>query len=260
MAQSKEVYTAILLMLLPLVLASCQPRITEQGKRQLIDAANLLQQGSDAQAVVQLERFIDAFTRSYEVAEANYLLGISRVRTNQFAGAEENFDSALARADVPILEHYVRLSLANLAFERRDYVRAGKYYGRYLDRLPRREPFHLAHFRYGLSLQALGQWKQADVQFSRVLYLFPRADILTGVQERFGKTHYAIELGRFSSFDSAAEQRQQFADLDIPLPRVRRTSDGWSYVNLYGSFSKLAQAQQVLEQIKPRIQQARIVP
>ena len=249
------------LILLPLVLASCQPRITEQGKRQLVDAADLLQQGSsDAQAVEQLERFIDAFPRSYEVAEANYLLGTSRVRTNQFAKAQENFESALARADVPILEHYVRLSLANLAFERQNYAQAGKYYGRYLDHLPRREPFQLAYYRYGLSLQALGRWKHADVQFSRVLYLFPQADILPSVQKRFGRTHYAIELGRFPSFDAAAEQRQQFADLDIPLPQVRRTSDGWSYVNLYGRFAKLAQARQVLEKIQPRIQQARIVP
>ena len=261
MAQNtRAFYRAVSLMLLPLLLASCQPKITEQGKRQLIDAAGLVQQGSHGRAIDELQRFLQEYPSSHEAAEAHYLLGLARVRTDQLAQAEEDFETALRGADVPILEYYVRLSLANLAFERQDYARAGKYYGRYVDELPRRAPFHLAYYRYGLSLQALGQWKQADVQFSRVLYLFPQADILRSVQDRFGRTNYAIEIGRFSSFELAAKQREEFSDLVIDLPQVRRAPEGWCYVNLYGDFSNLAQAQQALEKIRPRIQQARIVP
>jgi len=253
-------YGAVSLTLLPLLLASCQPKITEQGKHQLIAAAGLVQQGSHRRAIDELQSFLQEYPSSYEAAEAHYLLGLARVRTDQLAQAEDHFETALHGADVPILEYYVRLALANLAFERQDYARAEKYYGRYVDKLPRRAPFHLAYYRYGLSLQALGRWKQADIQLARVLYLFPQADILTAVQERFGYTHYAIQLGRFSSFDLASRQREDLSDLDIPLPQVRRAPEGWCYVNLYGNFSNLAQAQQTLQRITPRLPQACIVP
>ena len=263
MAQNiRTLSRALPLTLLPLLLllASCQPKITEQGKRQLLSAAKLVEEGSYATAIDELETFISSYPSSHEAAEAYYILGLSRLQTQNSSQAEHNFESALADADVPILEHYVRMSLANLAFERQDYARAGKYYGRYLDEMPNKPPFHLAYYRYGLSLQALGRWKRADVQFSRVLYLFPQADILRSVQERFGRNHYAIEIGRFSSFELANEQREEFSDLVIDLPQVRRAPEGWCYVNLYGNFSNLAQAQQALEQIRTRVSQARIVP
>ena len=234
--------------------------MTEQGKRQLRDAAKLVEEKSYVSAIDQLEKFIDSYPSSHEVGEAYYLLGLSRLRSGQPDQAEHDFETALAAADVPILEHYARLSLADLAFKQRDYHKATKFYDHYLDKLPRRAPFHLAYYRYGISLQAVGRWKQADVQFARVLYLFPQADILTSVQERFGRTHYAIELGRFSSYESANKQREELADMVVDLPQVRHTPDGWCYVNLYGEFSDLAQAQKALEQIKPRIDQARIVP
>ena len=263
MAQNiRTLSRAVTLTLLPLLLllASCQPKITEQGKRQLLDAAKLVEEGSYVTAIDELKSFIDSYPSSHEASEAYYLLGLSRLQTDNPAQAEQDFQSALDAADVPVLVHYVRMSLANLAFECQDYARAGKYYGRYLDKLPRRAPFYLAYYRYGLSLQAQGRWKKADVQFSRVLYLFPQADILRSVQERFGRNHYAIEIGRFSSFELANEQREEFSDLVIDLPQVRRAPEGWCYVNLYGDFSNLAQAQQALEKIRPRIQQARIVP
>ncbi|NIA06716.1 MAG: tetratricopeptide repeat protein [Actinobacteria bacterium] len=263
MAQNIRTFPgAVSLALLPLLLllASCQPKITEQGKRQLLNAAKLVEEGSYVPAIDELERFIDTYPSSHEAAEAYYMLGLSRLQTDDSAQAEQNFESALSAAEVPVLEYYVRMSLANLAFERQDYSRAGKYYGRYLDELPHKAPFYLAYYRYGMSLQALGRWKQADVQFSRVLYLFPQADILRSVQERFGRTHYAIEIGRFSSFELAGRQREEFSDLVIDLPQVRRSTEGWCYVNLYGNFSNLAQAEQALEQIRPRVSQARIVP
>ena len=263
MAQNMRTYSgAVPLTLLPLLLllASCQPKITAQGKRQLLDAAKLVEQGSYVTAIDELESFIHSYPSSHEASEAYYLLGLSRLQTHNPDQAQLNFESALADADVPVLEHYVRNSLANLAFERQDYASAGKYYGRYLDELPHEAPFHLAYYRYGLSLQATGRWKKADVQFSRVLYLFPQADILRSVQERFGRTNYAIEIGRFSSFELASKQREEFSDLVIDSPQVRRAPEGWCYANLYGDFSNLDQAQQALEKIKPRIPQARIVP
>ena len=255
---SKAFCVIISFLLVPL--ASCQPRITEQGKRQLRAAAKLIEEKSYAVAIDELNQFLKSYPASHEVCEAYYLLGLSRVYSDQLDQARDDFESALATADMPILGYYARISLANLAFEQRDYSTAVKFYGSYFDKLPRRAPFQLAYYRYGQALQAVGQWKQADVQFARILYLFPKDQIVPSTQELFGQTHYAIELGRFSSFELADQQRQELPDLAAELPRVMRSRNGWYYVNLYGKFSDLVQAEKALEQIKPRVDQARIVP
>lgn len=244
-----------------LVCTSCRSQITEQGKRQLRSSAELIRKGSYSVAADELSQFLQAYPGSDEVGEAHYMIGLCRVHISQADQAQDAFNSALAVADVPILRHYVRLSLANLAFERRDYSTAGEFYGSYFDELPRREPFHLAYYRHGLVLQALGRWKQADVQFARVLQLFPEADILPSVRKHFGRTSYAIELGRFASFQLASQQRREFADLSPQLRwQAQRGPDGWQYVNFYGEFPDFERAKGALAVIKPRLSQARIVP
>ncbi len=264
MPRSPGMFSRILCLLLLfslLACASCRTRITEQGKRQLRSAADLVKQASYDAAADELGKFLEAYPRSDEVGEAHYMIGLCRVHISQPHQAERAFNSALAVADVPILKHYVRLSLANLAFERQDYPTAGEFYGSYFDDLPRREPFHLAYYRYGLVLQAIGQWKQADVQFARILRLFPEADILPSVRKHFGSSHYAIELGRFPSPELASRQRREFADLSPQLhAQAQRGPDGWQYVNLYGEFPDLERAKEALAGIKPRLAQARIVP
>ena len=264
MPRSPGMFARILYLLLPIFLllcSSCRSQITEQGKRQLRSSAELIREASYVDAADELGKFLEAYPGSDEVGEAHYMIGLCRVHSSQPDRAEDAFDFALAVANVPILKHYVRVSLANLAFERRDYSTAGEFYGSFLDDLPRREPFHLAYYRYGLALQALGRWKQADVQFARILQLFPEVDILPSVRKHFGWTNYAIELGRFSSFELASRQRREFADLSPQLHwQARRGSDGWQYVNLYGEFSDFERAKEALATIKPRLAQARIVP
>lgn len=264
MPRSPGMFSRIVCLLLPiflLVCASCRSQITEQGKRQLRSSAELIRKESYLVAADELGKFLEAYPRSDEVGEAHYMIGLCRVHSSQLHQAERAFNSALAVADVPILKHYLRLSLANLAFERQDYPTAGEFYGSYFDDLPRREPFQLAYYRYGLVLQAIGRWKQADVQFARILRLFPEADILPSVRKHFGASHYAIELGRFPSPELANRQRREFADLSPQLHwQARRGPHGWQYVNLYGEFPDFEGAKDALAAIKPRLAQARIVP
>ncbi len=261
---SPRIPSRIVSLLLPILLlacVSCRPKITEQGKRQLRSAADLIDQGSYVVSADELNSFLQAFPSSDEVGEALYMIGLCRVNLGQPDRAQRDFQLALPAADVPVLEHYLRLSLANLAFERQDYPTAGEFYGPYLDSLPHRPPFDLAYYRYGLTLQANGRWKQADVQFSRILRIFPEADILPSVRKHFGWSHYAIELGRFDSFELAQRQRREFPDLADQLHcQTQRGPDGWQYVNLYGEFSDLERAKDALGKITPRAAQARIVP
>ncbi len=253
--------SSLLLPVLLVACASCRIRITEQGKRQLRSAADLVNQRSYDAAADELGKFLETYPASDEVAEARYMIGLCWVHTDQPDRAQSAFSSALDHADVPILKHYLRVSLANLAFERQNYATASEFYGPYLDNLPRRPPFHLAYYRYGLVLQATGRWKQADVQFARILRLFPQADILPSVRKHFGWTNYAIELGRFPSFELASRQRREFADLSDQLHwKAQHGPDGWQYLNLYGEFPDLERAKDALERIKPRVAQARIVP
>ena len=148
---------SFLLLVLPMLLASCQPHITDQGKRQLRDAAKLVEEESYVAAIDELSDFLQTYPASDELCEAYYLLGLAHVRLGQFDQAREDFESALDTVDVPIVEYYTRMSLANLAFENQDYSKAVKFYDRYLDKMPRRPPFHLAYYRYGQALQAFGK-------------------------------------------------------------------------------------------------------
>ena len=118
MPRSPGMFTRIVSLLLLVFLvfcASCAPQITEQGKRQLRSSAKLIRDGSYSVAADELGKFLEAYPGSDEVGEAHYMIGLCRVHIGQPDRAEDAFNSALTDADVPILEHYARLSLANLA-------------------------------------------------------------------------------------------------------------------------------------------------
>lgn len=250
-----------LLILIAFSQAACSDRITDKGKRQLRWAAQLIAQDSYSQAKAELGKFLQANPTGPEASEAHYMLGLCAVYADQPEQAQNDFSSALPAADLPILRHYIRLSLANLAFERQDYRQACEYYGSYLDQLPRRPPFDLAYYRYGLALQTTGQWKQADIQFARFTYFSPQAQLAHQARQLFGKTHYALEIGRFSSFEQAAMQRTALEQLpEKTYWSLYWTDQGWAYVNLYGQFADLTKAKEALDILKPRIDQARIVP
>lgn len=256
--------TAPLLLVLPILaaqFAGCNHYVSEQAKHQLRQSAKLVQKNANAQATRKLLTLLEEQPPNAAASEALYLLGICHLRSGQTDQARRSFRQALDVAEVTTLQHYLSLSLANLAFEQGDYAAAARLYGSYLDSLPRRSPFQWAHYRYGLTLQTVGKWKQADVQFSRILHLFQQSDAYDSAWKHFGHTHYTIELGRFPSPELAQEQRRQFPDLaDQIVPAAGHEPDNWFYVNNYGKFEKLDQAKQALASIKQIAGQARIVP
>ena len=256
--------TAPLLLVLPVLpvqFAGCNYYVSEQAKHQLRQSARLVQKDSYAEAADKLRPLLEQEPPNPAASEALYLLGICNLNSGKTDQARRNFHQALDVTEIPILRHYLNLSLANLAFERGDYAKAGKLYGPYIDSLPRRSPFHWAHYRYGLALQTVGKWQQADVQFSRIMHLFPRSDAYESAWQHFGHAHYTIELGRFPSPELAQEQKRQFPDLaDQIASAAIHEPDTWSYVNNYGKFENFAQAKQALASIKQIAGQARIVP
>lgn len=253
--------TANLLLILLLQLSGCNSLVSDQNKRQLRDAAKLLEQESYPDASAKLEKLLQQGPPTTAASEAHYMLGLCNVPMQQPDQARRSFQNALQNTDLPILKHYIRLSLANLAFEQQDYSKAAQLYGPYLDSLPRRPPFHWAYYRYGLVLQATGNFKQADVQFARIIHLFPDTDVFDSARNHFGKTHYTIELGHFPSLELAEQQQKEFPDLAEKIISVTRPTTGnWFYVNLYGKFETFPEAKQALASIKNIAGQARIVP
>ena len=74
-------YVVALVLFVPL--ASCQRHITDQGKRQLRSAGELVNEKSYPSAEKELSGFLRDFSRTVQAGEAHYMIGLCRVYMGQ---------------------------------------------------------------------------------------------------------------------------------------------------------------------------------
>jgi len=179
-------------------LAGCQGALSPQAE-QLLQSGYAAGSRADHQTVVaKMDAFIAQNDRSRRADEAYYLRGLAKYGLGDRAGARADLSEAARRTDHDELKGKAYLALADLDWDSGDMAGAENAYREALAHLPQRQPpADHAYYRLGSVLQRQGRWEQADVQFSRVLFLFGDSELAQRARRRIHSTAWTIQVGAY---------------------------------------------------------------
>jgi len=185
-------------LLLMVSLVGCQGQLSPQAE-QLLKSGYAASSRADHRAVIaKMDAFIAQNGRSRRADEAYYLRGLAKYALGDRAGARADLSEALQRTDHDELRGKAYLALADLDWDEQDMAGAENNYRKALAYLPPRQPpADHAYYRLGCVLQRQGRWEQADVQFSRVLFLFGDSPFAQRSRRRIHSTAWTIQVAAY---------------------------------------------------------------
>ncbi len=184
------------------------------------------------QVLRQSSAFLTQTPSGPGTAEALYLRGRAyEDRTSATAAdakvnlqnARTAYIAALNHQPAPLLEAYIRASLANVAYFQDDYTTAAQQWLAAYNHLDRPDLKGWTLYRAGVSYQRLGQFAKADPIFRQVQQTFPNTIPAQRSKEREGARSFYVQLAAFSTADRA---RAAAAEAEKKGQRVQVAADG----------------------------------
>ena len=254
---------AVLTVWMPAVLlAGCVGPVGPEGQQLLRSSDSSLRSGDNAAAVDSASRFIRAYPRHEESAEAYYLRGVARDRMNQVDAARDDLAEALARTRRKDLQGLAHMALGNIAYQASDLSVAEKHYRAMLVVTPPGvPPADEAAFLLGCILQRQGKWSDADLFFDRVMHLFEGTDLAQQAVARVHAVRWTIQAGAYDSAVPAEElhRRLKAAGLPATIANEQRGGRMMRLVQV-GWYPAFDAAQADLPKVKPFSQGAFATP
>lgn len=205
----------------------CEGPLTPQATELLKNCYALYEARDDAAARLSLDLFLRDNAKTSRADEAYYLRGLVRGHGGDREGARTDLKAALRRTSNTELRAKTLVALGELGWGQGDMALAENTLRQALEYCRQgKEPSDQARFRLGCVLQRQGRWKDADVQFDRVVYSFGETKLGKLAARRTHCTAWTIQTGAF--------EKQHHADQSVErlraknLPAVRQAS-------LYGS-------------------------
>lgn len=229
----------------------------------VVQAAASYTRGDLAAATAQLDRIIRNYDTTPEVAEAYYLRGLCRWKSQQPSAASQDFERGIAKSRREDLTAHCRAALAAMAFERSDWERAADLYAKALPHIPDAVPTDEILYAAGLAMQRAGRWKEAATQYRRILWKFPNRPVAANARIQAGWRHpyYAVQLGAFRDADNAAASVQEFRKhgLDPEMENLPRGGQA-IWVVMAGRYRTLGEARAALPRYQRLRPDATIIP
>jgi tetratricopeptide (TPR) repeat protein len=258
---------------LPFVVASLGGCESGGGRKQIDAGYQSLADRQYDQAIGQADGYLQSNPRGRATAEALYLRGRAyeqRVtdagtkstpddaRTNLQA-ARNAYTEALAAEPTPMLDAYIRTSLANVAYFQDDYQTALEQWTTAFDRLDNTgDTKAWTLYRIGLCHQRLGRFDQADKTFAQVQSDFPQTLPAQRAKEHQGQSGFYVQLATFSS-PAGADRATAALRREGVLP-VRLADPQGRQLLRVGPVQTYAQALQLRSRFTATYPDALIVP
>ena len=198
-----------------------------------------------------------------DVAEAFYLRGLARLRGNQAEGAMRDFETAINKTKRRELRGLAHAQLANINFEKDRYQQAIVHYGWARDDLPNEPPKDRVLLQYGIALQRLGRFRDAQPILGEVFKRFPQSSHAADARRRHAWPHefFTIQCGAFSDI---ARAHQHAARLQSQSVSAVAVPEGEGTSRLYhvrvGRYPNYLQAQGALPNARRAQPDAYILP
>ena len=181
-----------------LAVAGCNNELSPQSQQQLAAARAAYQAGDDKAVLSLMDQFLQDNYRPARGEQGYYLRGLSRYRQQDIKGARADFEQTAGGSKDAQLRGQALKALGDICYDQDDFPTAAEMYRQALDNLAESaSPADAARFRLGVCLQRLGQWSQADLQFSRLIFLFPSGDMAAAAGRHIHATAWTIEVQSF---------------------------------------------------------------
>lgn len=238
-----------------MALAGCA--LSPQAREQLQNGQQAYLANDDSAAIQWMSRFVEENPRAAERDEAYYWRGLAEYRKGELQAAQQDFEATLKLTKRSDLTGLSAKALGDLAYDRSSMGEADGYYQRAIaNLLEGSKPMDEVLYRRGEALQRMGQWQDADLQFSKLIHNFAGGELakragrlihcrswtvqVAAMKERAAATDlagrlkakklnafvqsflsdgeplYTVQVGRFADYDDAAAS----------LAGVRKFADG----------------------------------
>ena len=226
------------------VCVGCTGQLTPQAKKLLESSWASYKAGDDAATIEKLNGFLEANAKSPQADEAYYLRGLARHRRKELDGAKADLQTAFDRSKDKQLRAKAAVALGELAFEADDMALAENMYRRALSEAEAdKEPADQAYYRLGCVLQRQGRWEQADAQFDRLDYLFPKSELAKLAGRKIRCTAWTHQAGSFSDKSRADAEAKRLKERNLPAESKSIAQDGrLVHVVQVGRFATYEQA------------------
>lgn len=199
------------------------PQVSPEAMQLLQTGQDDYRGGNNTAAVEHLSAFLDQNPRSSVSDLAFYYRGRAKFRASDLAGARADLSQAAIMTRDKGLRASASILLGDIALRHNDLVAAEKMYRQAAENVDGpRPPLDYALLQLGCVLQRQGQWKQADAEFDRVIFLFDGQEAARLAGQRVRATAWTIYVA--AQTDKPAAERLAASLAALKLPAAVRTT------------------------------------
>lgn len=238
-------------------------RLPEAAVRQIRQAHQAYRHRQYARCERLASPVIAAHAAEPDTAEAYYLRGLARLRTDRKQAAKTDFEKGRRLTDRAELKALLHAQLGNLEYEAGQYERAAGHYRMAEADLPPHPPSDRVLLRYGMSLQRSGRFREGKRVLARLLLRFPSGRPADQARRKVTWPHdyHRVQCGVYSKAETARAAARRLSDRGVPASSWRQTRNGKTrYVVQAGRYRTYPEARRALEEIRPIVPDAFIMP
>ncbi|MFP4355340.1 MAG: tetratricopeptide repeat protein [Phycisphaerae bacterium] len=229
-----------------------------RGKDLLLDAYAAYNTSDHAEAEQKATRFLAEHRRSPQAPEAYLIRGLSRFEQKQYELAELDLQSVLDRTAQRPLRAQAMFALGEIAYRQKELEIARMRFDSCLREIPRgQSPAEQVHWRLGRIHMAMGNFEQADIHYDHILQLFGESPQAQGARQVLGAKAWTVHVGLYESIEAARNQVEKLQGMSLPaFHQAYLHEDALRYAVLVGRFNTLAEAEKMLDKVKPSVPDA----
>ena len=250
-----------------MLLAGCAP-LPESAWNQIGQAKAKYDRQDYRGAIGRLDPILKQHPDHADSAQAYYLRSLCHAKMSNKVRAESDARKCVRLSRDSELTANAHATLATLMFEANRTKEALPHFQKAF----KQQVFKSSHgrtnedallYRYGLSLQREGRWKEAMKQFESVYKRFPRTTTAQHARRLRDWTHeyYSIQCGAFRQRNAAEAMhgRLQRARLQSRVEPVSRAGE-FMYAVYVGKYPRYGQARDALPSVQRQIPDAFVAP
>lgn len=249
------------------LLAGCTDHPTAAQQQSLAAMRTDLDQKQYDQVLAKSDQFLRQTPQGPSAAHALYLRGRALAERTAATPAEVQqnlqqartaYEQALAQSPPPLLDAYIRTSLANAAYFQEDYATAYQQWMQAYPKLDQDELKAWSLYRAGVSQQRLGQFLDADRTLAQVQQNHPNTVPAQRAADRIGTRGFYVQLATFKSAASADKAANELRAQGV-VPQRTTSPQGWQVLRL-GPVSTYADAKRLQQRFANKYADSLIVP
>jgi tetratricopeptide (TPR) repeat protein len=249
--------------LLITVFASC----SQFGHKETFEEAQAwekAQKAESGEAVAQFTQFIESYPKSSHVAEAYYFRGSEYLARDNYAKAEQDFNTAHQIGKPAFIKGYALSGLGDVYMEREQFDQAFNYYKKALQSPSKQLGEDRVLYQMGKAAQRSGRWNEADTYFIRVNSEFPASEYAELAREKMSPSdkYFSVQTGAFDTQKPALALQKKLTDAgyqDVFLKEFYRSGKMRLCVRV-GKFDTWQKARRMEDRLKADNFDTLIVP